>query len=216
MANVLVIAPHAMDEVLGCGGTMARHADDGLRVDTLVLFGDGSGRDAGRRVAASQAAALLGANAPRFVGLPENRGDTVPLVELVGAVEQAIGDHRPDIVYLPHGGSLHIDHQTTFRAAVTAIRPVPGHPVRALYAYEILSSTEWSPRSLGEAFLPTRFSDVERTLERKLRALDCYGAELRPAPHARSRESVTTLARTRGYSVGMAAAEAFLVLRELV
>jgi len=216
MANVLVIAPHAMDEVLGCGGTVARHAQEGRRVDTLVLFGDGSGRDAERRVAAAQAAALLGTNAPRYVGLPENRGDTVPLVEVIGAVERAIVDCRPEIVYLPHGGSLHIDHQITFRAAVTAIRAVPGQSVRALYAYEILSSTEWAPRSLGEPFSPTRFIDIEHTLECKLRALDCYGTELRPAPHARSRESVTALARSRGYSVGMAAAEAFLVLRELV
>jgi LmbE family N-acetylglucosaminyl deacetylase len=216
MANVLVIAPHAMDEALGCGGTVARHVQEGDRVDTLMLFGDGSGRDAERRVAATQAAQRLGTNAPRFAGLPENRGDTVPLVEVIGAVERAIGDCSPEIVYLPHGGSLHIDHQITFRAAVTAIRPVPGQPVRAIYAYEILSSTEWAPRALGEPFSPTRFTDIESTLECKLRALDCYGAELRPVPHARSRESVIALARSRGYSVGMAAAEAFLVLRELV
>jgi len=215
MAGILVIAPHALDEVLGCGGTMARHAEDGRTVDTLILFGDDSARGLLRHEAAPKAAAALGTNAPSFAGLPENRSDTLPLVEVVGAVERAIAELAPEIVYLPHGGSLHIDHQTSFRAAMTAIRPVPKHPVRSIYAYEIVSSTEWAPRALGEPFSPTRFTDIERTLDRKMRALDCYAAEMRPSPHARSREGVIALAQNRGHSVGMAAAEAFMVLREL-
>lgn len=216
MTSVLVICPHAMDEALGCGGTMALHAEAGDRVATLVLFGDGSGMDGTRRVAAPAAAAVLGAAPPRFVGLPENRSDTLPLIEVIGAVERAVAELEPTIVYLPHGGNLNIDHQTAFRAAMTAIRPVPRHPVRAIYSYEVLSSTEWAPPTSGQPFLPIRFVDITRTLADKLRALDCYAAEIRPAPHSRSVEGARALAQHRGYCVGVEAAEAFGIVRQLV
>lgn len=216
MVAVLVISPHAMDEALGCGGTMARHADAGDQVATLVLFGDGTGMDATRRKTAPEAAAVLGSSAPRFVGLPENRSDTLPLLQVTSVVEQAVKELRPDIVYVPHGGNLNIDHQTAFRATMTAARPVPGYPVRSIYAYEVPSSTEWAPPSAGHPFLPTRFVDIGPTLERKMRALGYYGAEIRPAPHTRSVEGIRTLAQLRGLNVGLTAAEAFMVVRELV
>lgn len=216
MATVLVLAPHAMDEVLGAGGVMALHADAGHRVETLVLFGDGSGLDAGRRIAAPAAAAILGAASPRFAGFPENRGDTVPLIDVVGAVEKALSDIAPQILLVPHGGNLNIDHHITFRAALTAARPLPGHPVRAIYAYEVASSTEWSSPALGPTFLPNRFVDVGAAEARKLEALDCYCAEMRSAPHPRSVEGIGAQLRHRGSGVGCVAAEAFVVVREVV
>ena len=85
-ASVLVIAPHALDEVLGCGGTIALEASAGRKIDILVLFGDGTGLDGQRRAAAKQAAVLLGAAQPRFAGFPENRGDTVPLGSVVDVI----------------------------------------------------------------------------------------------------------------------------------
>lgn len=212
---VLVISPHGLDEVLGCGGTITRHAEAGDRVDVLVLFGDGGGMDVQRRIAAPQAAAILGATAPYFVGLPENLGDTLPLVDVVGAVERAVRDLAPRVVYVTHGGNLHIDHQTAFRATLTALRPVPGSPIRAIYGYEILSSTEWAPRGVGEGFRPNRFVDITAGLERKMQALECYAAEMRAPPHSRSMESVRVLAAHRGATVGVAAAEAFDVVREI-
>jgi LmbE family N-acetylglucosaminyl deacetylase len=214
--TVLVIAPHALDEALGCGGTMARHADEGDDVHVLVLFGDGTGRDAARRVNAEKAAAILGARPPRFAGFPENRSDTLPLLEIVGVIEKCVSELKPEVVYVSHRGNLNIDHQTSFRAAVTALRPVPGSSVRALYAYEILSSTDWAPQGLSEPFRPNCFVDITRQLERKLSALEAYGDEMRPAPHARSLENARALAKVRGATVGVAAAEALLVVREIV
>ena len=193
MAGILVVAPHAMDEVLGCGGTMARHADAGERIDTLVLCGDGSGLDATRRQVAPNAAAVLGANAPVFCGFPENRSDTIPLLDIVAAVERAIAAGRPHVVYVPHGGNLNIDHQTAFRAVLTAARPVPGHAVRAIYSYEVPSSTEWSSPSSTVPFQPSRFVDIGATIDRKMKALDYYRAELRDSPHARSDRKSTRL-----------------------
>lgn len=204
-----------MDEVLGCGGTIARLCAEGVKVETLVLFGDGTGLDAARRPAGAAAAKILGGVSPRHAGFPENRGDTIALLEVVAAVERTLAEIRPTELYLPHGGNLNIDHQVTYRAAVTAARPVPGLSIAAIYAYEVLSSTDWAPTS-PLAFQPSRFVDISSTLERKLSALHCYEAEMRTAPHSRSYEGVSSLARTRGFSVGLAAAEAFMVLRQIV
>jgi LmbE family N-acetylglucosaminyl deacetylase len=214
--TVLVIAPHGLDEALGCGGTMARHADEGDAVHVLILFGDGTGRDAARRINAQKAAKVLGSNAPRFAGFPENRSDTIPLLEIVGAIERCVADLKPQVVYVSHGGNLNIDHQTSFRAAATALRPLPDSTVRALYAYEILSSTDWAPLGFGDPFKPTRYADITRQVEKKLRALEIYAEEMRPSPHARSIEAARALAVLRGGAVGVAAAEAFATIRELV
>ena len=213
MACVLVVSPHGMDEALGCGGTMARHARAGDRVEILVLFGDGSGMDAGRRIAAPQAAAALGSGSPRFAGFPENRSDTIPLIELIKAVERAVKELCPDVVYVTHGGNLNIDHQNAYKAVLTAIRPLPGQTVKEILAYEILSSTEWASRDQGQPFLPTCFVDITDTLAAKLEALRAYGAEMREAPHSRSYEGVQALAVSRGHGVGVGAAEAFSVVR---
>jgi LmbE family N-acetylglucosaminyl deacetylase len=213
---ILILAPHALDEVLGCGGTMALAADAGTSVHVLVVFGDGTGHDAKRRMAAAEAAKILSVANLQFAGFPENRGDTIPLTDVVTAVERAVTALKPSTVYVAHGGNLHVDHQTTFRAAATALRPAPGQPVIGFYGYEVPSSTDWAPPGMGEPFLPVRYVDIGEGLRRKRLALEAYGFELRPKPHARSLEAILNLASTRGATVGVAAAEAFTVLREIV
>ena len=137
------------------------------------------------------------------------------LLDVVAAVERAIAEIRPSEMYVPHVGNLNIDHQVTYRAAVTAARPVPGLSIGAIYAYEVLSSTDWAPPS-PSPFQPNRFVDISATVEKKLAALQCYSAEMRAVPHSRSHEGISSLARTRGYSVGLTAAEAFMVPRQIV
>jgi LmbE family N-acetylglucosaminyl deacetylase len=214
--TVLVVAPHALDEALGCGGTMARHADEGDTVHTLVLFGDGTGRDTQRRVNALAAAKILGSNAPRFAGFPENRSDTIPLVDIVGAIERCVSEIKPQTVYVSHGGNLNIDHQTSFKATATALRPVPGSPVREIFTYEILSSTDWAPVGFGVHFQPIRFVNIAAQIERKVEALKAYGDEMRPSPHARSLEAAVALAKVRGGTAGFDAAESFEISRIFV
>jgi N-acetylglucosamine malate deacetylase 1 len=215
-APALVIAPHALDEVLGCGGVIALHATSGTPVHVLVLCGDGSGHDGKRRDAAAQAAKILGANAPRFAGFPENRSDTIPLGDMVTVIERTLNELKPATVYVSHGGNLNVDHQNAYRAAATALRPMPGSPVTAFYGYEIISSTDWAPPGFGDAFRPAHFVEITSVLERKLAALETYAFDMRPEPHARSIKAAETLARARGASVGVAAAEAFTVLRSIV
>lgn len=216
MATVLVIAPHAMDEVLGCGGTMALHADAGDRVETLVLFGDGTGMDAGRRVAGPMAANILRSQPPRFTGFSENRSDAIPLLDIIGAIERVITEIKPSTVYVTHGSNLNIDHGTVFRAAITAMRPIPKHPVRSIYTYEVLSSTDWSPPSFGQPFTPNRFVEITAVMDRKLCALECYSAEMRASPHSRSISGVSALGQSRGHSAGVTVAEAFFLVREIL
>lgn len=211
--RVLVIAPHALDEALGCGGTMAHHAQAGDRVETLVVFGDGSGGDAGRREAARRAASFLGTQGPSFAGFAENSADRVPLSEVIAAIEGALTHYRPETIYLPWGGGLHNDHRVAAQAAMTAVRPLPGSAVARVYAFEILSSTEWSP---GALFRPTRFVEISATLDAKMAAIAAYAADARRSPHARSPEACRALATLRGASVGVAAAEAFETVREIL
>jgi N-acetylglucosamine malate deacetylase 1 len=212
--RILVVAPHAMDEVLGCGGTILRRHAGGAEIRALVLCGDGTGRDAERRANAAEAATRLGLPPYRFAGFPENRSDAVPLLDMVAAIEAEIVEFAPDTVLVPHGGNLNVDHATAWRATMTALRPVPDHPVRRIHAYEVASSTDWAPPGWGEPFRPSHFVDIGAWLERKLEILALYRADARPFPHARAPEAVRALALSRGASVGLAAAEAFAVARE--
>lgn len=211
--RILVIAPHALDEVLGCGGVMARYARGGAQVQTMVLTGGDSERHSRLKQAARTVAERLGCLPPLFCDLPENGTDSLPLGELVARIEREVAALAPRRVYVSHGGNLNIDHQRAFQAAVTACRPLPGSPVRELLAYEVLSSSDWAPPVAYAAFQPQLFVDIEGSLDAKLEAVAHYGGEMRSAPHARSPEAVAALARLRGGTVGLAAAEAFMLLR---
>ncbi|MEO6708099.1 MAG: PIG-L deacetylase family protein [Planctomycetota bacterium] len=218
--KILVIAAHPDDEVLGAGASIARWVDEGHSVQIAILgegaSSRGSERDAtdasviqrlGRR--AGEACRILGAPAPRMLGLADNRFDTLPLLEIVQHVEGLMAEFAPELVLTHHGGDLNIDHALTFRAVMTALRPMAGSSVRELRVFEIASSTEWAFGRFGGAFRPDVFVDVRKTLQRKLDAMACYDSETRPFPHPRSPEALEALARTRGVQVGMRAAEAF-------
>jgi LmbE family N-acetylglucosaminyl deacetylase len=221
--RVVVFAAHSDDEVLGCGGTIRRHAVEGDEV-SIVIFADGetsrSGRMskaaiARREAAARQAAGILGARNVFTHQLPDNRLDTVPLLDLAKLAEKYVADLRPDTVYTHHAGDLNADHRRVHEAVVTACRPQSDCPVRRLLLFEIPSSTEWRAPSAGTAFIPNWFVDISAVLERKIDALKVYGSEMRPWPHPRSYEGVTHLARWRGATVGCEAAEAFMLGREI-
>jgi LmbE family N-acetylglucosaminyl deacetylase len=220
--SILVAAAHPDDEVLGCGGTIARHVERGDTV-AIAFLADGASARAGagvaeieaRRRGALAAARQLGAAAPVFFSFPDNRLDSVPLLDIAQAIEGVVAATRPSIVYTHHGGDLNVDHRRVHQAVLTACRPQPGHPVDAIYAFEVPSATEWGGSGFGPAFAPTRFVDIAPWLGRKTAALDVYAGELRDWPHPRSRDGVESLARWRGATAGMSAAEAFMILRHL-
>jgi LmbE family N-acetylglucosaminyl deacetylase len=219
---ILVVAAHPDDEALGCGGAMARHASQGHSVAVLFLADGETARPGAqrgaigvRRDAARRACAELGALDVRFRDFPDNRLDSIALLDVVQAIEAVVAEVRPSIVYTHFGGDLNVDHQIVSRAVMTACRPQPGHCVRSIRAFEVLSSTEWALAASTLAFRPTLFVDISPHLDAKLAALGHYGDEMRAFPHTRSMVNVVNLARLRGASVGLPAAEAFVVERQI-
>ena len=221
MSTITVIAAHPDDEVLGCGGTMARHAAAGDEVHAVFLADGVTSRVSSeadmqaRMRAANNAARVLGAQPPVFFGLPDNRLDSLDLLDVVQKLERLLAEIRPEIIYTHSATDLNIDHRITHQAVLTACRPQPGSTVRTIYAFEVLSSTHWASHEMVPAFQPSRFVDISAHLQQKLEALACYAEEMRPYPHARSAEAVEALARHRGATVGLEAAEAFSVIREI-
>ena len=218
--NVLVIAPHMDDEVLGVGGTICRHVEAGDLVTVCVVANRAYGHSydeqkiAEERQTACRAKSVLGYHQIQFLNLPDERLDAA-LQDIIIPLERAYEQVQPQIVYVNHHGDNNQDHQAVFRAAMVVCRPHGCGDLRGLYVYETPSSTDQSPPLLGNAFLPGRYVDISMHLERKLSALRCYERELRTFPHPRSVEGITVYGRKRGSEIGMEVAEAFMVLREL-
>lgn len=225
--TILVIAAHPDDEVLGCGGTMARAAQEGHDVQVAIL-GEGISSRHGRRAEASPAAlqelqedaraaaAALGASHVWFGGLPDNRFDEVPLLDIIKLVEARISACQPAAIYTHHPGDLNIDHGLTFRAVLTATRPGASQPVVPdLYAFEVPSSTEWAFQRVEPVFRPSVFVDIASSLERKIAAMQCYRSERCDPPHPRSPEMLRAAAGHWGSVAGMRCAEAFELIRSL-
>jgi LmbE family N-acetylglucosaminyl deacetylase len=222
--NILVVAAHPDDEVLGCGGTVARLAREGHKV-RIAILGEGitaryperrqadTGLMAALRQASRQVAQLLGSADLVQHELPDNRFDTVPLLEVVKIVENLIRDFAPEVIYTHHGGDLNIDHRIVHQAVLTAARPLPGQMVREIYAFEVSSSTEWAFYGLEPFFRANVLVDISGTLDLKLQALSLYETEARPFPHPRSPEALRALARRWGSVAGCQAAEAFALIR---
>jgi N-acetylglucosamine malate deacetylase 1 len=223
---VLVIAAHPDDEVLGCAGTLVRHTRSGDQVHIAFLT-DGvssrgreqTGRAAEilrRRASASEAARIIGANPPHFLDFPDQRLDSVPLIEIVQSIERLAAPLQPEMIYTHSVDDLNIDHRLACAAVLTAFRPTPDQSVSAIYGFEILSSTEWNFGTSNVGFRPARYVCISDALKLKLSALEAYDEEVRQFPHPRSYDAVRALAALRGSTVGVQAAEAFSVLREVV
>jgi LmbE family N-acetylglucosaminyl deacetylase len=225
--SVFVVAAHPDDEVLGCGGSIARHADAGDHVQVLIVAEGATSRQQQRNrgqvdtelselaYAAQKAGEILGAKGVELLDLPDNRLDSIDRLDLIKLIEARIEHHQPQIVYTHHAGDVNIDHRRLHEAVVTACRPTPSHPVKRLLSFEVASSTEWQPPGSAPAFQANWFVDISDQWERKRLALEAYASEMRPWPHARSIQALEHLAGWRGAQVGVEAAEAFCLLREL-
>jgi LmbE family N-acetylglucosaminyl deacetylase len=213
--RILAIAAHPDDEVLGCGGTLALHVDAGDRVAALIAcegeslrYGVGAVNQADD---IHQAAKVLGIQEVRTLRFADQKLDTLSLVDIITPLEKAIGEIRPDIVYCQYGGDINRDHYMLFQAALVATRPLAEF-IRAVYAFETASSTEWAyPRT----FAPDTWIDISTTLERKIGAMACYRSEVRDYPHPRSLEALRHRAAYWGNQVALRAAEVFMTVRRV-
>lgn len=217
----MVVAAHPDDEVLGCGGTIARHTSEGDEV-YVVFMADGVNARVDsepesverRNEAADNAARLLGVAELRFLGLPDNRLDGLPLLDVVQPLEAHVRAIQPELIYTHHHGDLNVDHRITHQAVMTACRPQPGFCVKEIYAFEVLSSTEWQTPGY-RTFDANVFVDISSYVETKRAALVSYGEEMREEPHSRSIENVIRQAQLRGNAVGLDYAEAFMLVRSI-
>lgn len=224
--NILVIAAHPDDEVLGCGATIARLAQERSEINIAILGEGITSRYQQRekadyssvealQVCSRQVAKKLGARDVFFNHLPDNRFDTVPLLDIVKIIEGLIDRLKPEVIYTHHAGDLNIDHSIVSRAVLTATRPVREIPVREIYAFEVASSTEWTFGQLRPVFKANVFINIIDTLEAKVEAMTVYESERRLFPHPRSADALRHAARRWGSMVGLEAAEAFELIRSI-
>ena len=224
---IAVIAAHADDEVLGCGGAIAKFVKAGCQVHVLLLADGETSRsdldpkdyDKAQKVrnkAAMRANEILGTTSLTMLNFPDNRMDGVDLLDVVKAVETFIAEHRPNVVITHFSNDVNIDHQITHQAVVVACRPQPNHCVEELLFMEIVSSTEWIPVTGQVLFSPNYWVDITESIDIKMAALNAYKDELREFPHPRSVDGVKALSTWRGCTVGVASAESFIVGRIIV
>ena len=224
--KIIVIAAHPDDEILGCGATISRLAQEGNDVFVAILGEGITSRYTNRndpdkelivelKEKAKEASEMLGVKELFLFDFPDNRFDTISLLEIVKKVEGLIDKIKPEIVFTHNGYDLNIDHVITHRAVLTATRPIFGCTVKELYTFEVSSSTEWSFGEFG-SYNPDSFFDVENTIEKKIKAINVYDSEIRQFPHPRSSEAIKSVARTWGSVVGLEYAEAFVTVRRIV
>jgi len=220
MANILVVVAHPDDEVLGCGGTIARLAEK-HNVRCLFL---GSGREPAKSSSELQ---RLGLGTKEILGhhgftfrlgtRKDNQFDVQPLLSLIKDVESELftipfqenNSVKVDYVFTHFPHDLNVDHRMVSQAVQTVFRPEPGTYCKGLFFFEVLSSTGWNYSV--ESFRPNLFIDITTTLEAKIRAMEVYGEELRASPHPRSLGAMVNLAHYRGSMVGYEAAEGFVI-----
>lgn len=219
--RILTVAAHPDDETLGAGGTMAWHAARGDRVWVCVLTDGVTSRH--DRVAlqaecARRACDTLGVERLVLVGLPDQRLDTLCLLDVITPIEQCIEEFGPDVVLTHFPGDVNEDHRLVSRATMVATRPVAESTVRKVCAFEVPSSTDWAPPVPGSVFTPNLYVDISDTMDTKLTAMKAYADaffnEMRPYPHPRSVEALIAYGQRHGVASGMLAAEPFMLLRE--
>ena len=218
--RIVVFAAHPDDELLGAGGTLARHAERGDEVHAVVAAEGATGRYEDQmkealQKAGQRAAEQLGFSSIRFEGLPDQRLDELGLIDVTQRIEAVLEELDPEVVYTHFPGDVNADHGIVARAAWTACRPYRFPRVRRFAAFETPSSTEWGLPLPASAFQPNSFVDVTATIDAKVAAFECYESELRAYPHPRSARALRERAAYWGSVVGYPCAEPFVLLREM-
>ena len=227
MKKVLVVAAHPDDEMLGCGGTIIEHLKRGDRVGIMIAAEGITSRDEKRNYEKRKKEVLelskiskkiaknLKLSFIDFLSFPDNRLDSLDLLDIVKKIEIRLLNFKPRLVYTHHSNDLNVDHNIVNRAVLTACRPYPKQTVKKILTFEIPSSTNWNDLSRASPFLPNYYQEITNSLEKKLKLLKMYKGEIREWPHARSIRAIESLAVYRGSSVGLKAAEAFQLVRNI-
>jgi len=215
--NILVVVAHPDDEVLGCGGTIAKHVAQGDQVFVISL-GDGETSRQGSELkdrdhAFQKSCQTLKVQKHASFNFQDNQFDSIPLLEIIQKIERLALDFRPEVVYTHSSADLNVDHRVTHQAVMTIFRGVPGSSVKRILTFEVPSSSEWGSLKDRSQFVPHFFVDIGDHFDLKMKALGCYQSEMREFPHPRSPEYIDALSKVRGGAVGLKRAEAFVVER---
>ncbi len=218
--KVLIIAPHPDDEVLGCGGIIAKNVacNNETYVGVITkacepVFSEEYDKE--NKEHCLNAHKLLNVKETFFLDFPAAMLDSVDRCELNAAVASLIRDLAPEEVYIPHRGDLHLDHKLTSDACMVALRPRNDYSVKRVYAYETLSETEWEIPNSANAFVPNVFVDISEYIDLKLEAMKEYKKQLCKYPDPRSIEAIKALAMLRGSTISKEYAESFMLIREI-
>jgi LmbE family N-acetylglucosaminyl deacetylase len=220
--RILIVAAHPDDEILGCGGIMAKYSKNNDIY--VVILGEGitsryNNKEEIKKEEllklqnqSKKVGKIIGVKENFFFNFPDNKFDTVPLLNIVKKIEKIIKEINPEIIYTHCCGDLNIDHRITFQAVLTATRPV-NNSVKKIYSFEVLSSTEWSYDRIGEQFSPNVYENILGVINKKMKAMQIYKGELKKYPHSRSLEGIKILAQKRGMEAGLKYAEAFELIK---
>ena len=221
MKKILVIAPHPDDEILGCGGTIIKNIAEGNEVYICIvtkgfppLFNPE--RTSKNQQDARDCHAHLGIKKTFFLDYPAAMLEKVERHEMNGKFLQVIQEVQPDEVFIPHWGDMQRDHQIVADAAMVALRPKYHPQVKRIYGYETMSETGWNAPNMQNEFIPNVYVDISDNLEKKKEALSFFTLQVSSFPDARSLEAIEALARYRGALMDMKAAEAFMLIREII
>ena len=226
--NVLVVAAHPDDEILGMGGTILKHASRNDNVTIVYLATGITARKSSSKIKSTEdkklqkdilelrldalkAAKILKVKNVKFYDFPDNQMDSITLLKVVKAIEKEIKLVKPQRVYTNHYGDLNIDHKIVSNATITACRPLNG-PVKEIFSFEVLSSTEWS---IPYSFKPNYFVNIKKQLPKKIKAMEKFKGEIRDFPHPRSSKNMNYVAGRWGSVSGFEAAEAFEIIRKI-
>jgi LmbE family N-acetylglucosaminyl deacetylase len=221
MNNVLVVAAHPDDEILGCGGTLLKHISRGDKVYILYVSEGVTGRydnkdskkcsiEISKREEMAKKACRLGKfEIIDFLNLRNLELSSYPHNHLTNIIYKYFKKYKPDIVYTHYEHDLNIDHYQTFFSTFVASRPNNDFFVKKLLSFEIPSSTDWGINS--KSFIPNYFVDIKKYKKKKEKLLKFYKYEMRRSPHSRSIKNINSLSIFRGGAVGLNNAEAFFV-----
>lgn len=220
--KILVIAAHPDDEILGCGGTIAKKIKkEKAIVNTLILSKGITSRNIKKnkkyRVLFNEkksyeANKILGVRKTEILDLPDNSFDSVPRLKIIKEIEKRISKFSPDTIYTHFHGDLNLDHQIVSKSVITACRPIKKNKVKKIYAFEVLSSTDYS-YGVNEDFRPNHYECIDRFINTKLKSLKKYDHEMRSEPHSRSYKNIINLAKLRGSQMYEKNAESFILIR---
>ena len=219
--NVLVIAPHPDDEILGVGGSIAKHKAEGHNVYICIvtkgmapMFDEQSVSRV--RNEATEAHKLLGVINTFFLDITAVSLEEISKYKITASILEVVDKIKPEIVYLPHRGDIHLDHKIVFDASMVALRPIRDHVVKEIYCYETLSETEWDAPNVANAFIPNTWVDITKFINTKLEAMSVFESQVHAFPHPRSIKSIEALSLYRGSNMGIKNAEALITIRKIL